>query len=60
VETAADYDFVRLATPEAFLLPVDAEVLSCERGTSHCARNRIEFRNYRKFGAESNVTFGTN
>jgi hypothetical protein len=60
VETAADYDFVHLATPEAFLLPVAAEVLSCERGTSHCARNRIEFRNYRKFGAESNVTFGTN
>ena len=58
VETATDYDFVRLSTPEAFLLPVDAEVLSCIRGSSNCARNRIEFRNYRKFGAESSVTFG--
>ncbi len=56
-ETATDYDFVRLATPEAFLLPVDAEILSCVRGSSICARNRIEFRNYRKFGAESSVTF---
>jgi hypothetical protein len=57
VETATDYDFVRLATTDPFLLPVDAEVLSCVRGTSTCARNRIEFRNYRKFGAESTVTF---
>ena len=57
VETATDYDFVRLSTPEPFLLPVDAEVLSCVRGTNTCMRNRIEFRNYRKFGAESNVTF---
>ena len=58
VETATDYDFVRLAATQEFLLPVDAEVLSCQRGTSFCARNRIEFRNYRKFGAESNVNFG--
>jgi hypothetical protein len=56
-ESATEYDFIRLATPESFLLPVDAEVLSCVRGTSVCARNRIEFRNYRKFGAESSVTF---
>lgn len=56
-ESATEYDFIRLATPEAFLLPVDAEVLSCVRGSSVCARNRIEFRNYRKFGAESSVTF---
>jgi hypothetical protein len=57
VETAMDYDFVRLATPEPFLLPVTAEVLSCMRGTSNCARNKIEFRNYRKFGAETSITF---
>ena len=57
VETATDYDFVRLAAPQPFLLPVDAEVLSCVRGSRLCSRNRIEFRNYRKFGAESNVTF---
>ena len=57
VETATDYDFVRLAAVDPYLLPVDAEVLSCIRGTSTCSRNRIEFRNYRKFGAESTVTF---
>jgi len=57
VESATDYDFVRLSSPQQFLMPVNAEVLSCEQGTSICLRNRIEFRNYRKFGAESDVTF---
>jgi hypothetical protein len=57
VEEAVDYDFVRLATPEPFLLPTVSEVLSCQQGSSHCSRNRIEFRNYRKFGAESGITF---
>jgi len=40
-----------------FLLPSDAEVLSCEQGSDRCVRNHIEFRNYRKFGAESDITF---
>jgi hypothetical protein len=58
VESSTDYDFVRLAVGAEFLLPVEAEVLSCQRGTSNCSRNKIEFRNYRKFGAESEITFG--
>ena len=57
VEEAIDYDFVRLATPQPFLLPTVSEVLSCQQGSSHCSRNRIEFRNYRKFGAESGITY---
>lgn len=57
VEVAVDYDFVRLAATQPFLLPITSEVLSCEQGSSRCTRNRIEFRNYRKFGAESGVTF---
>ena len=56
-ETATDYDFVRLSTPQQFLMPVNAEMLTCEQGSSRCLRNRIEFRNYRKFGAESDITF---
>jgi hypothetical protein len=58
VETATDYDFVRLAATQQSLLPVESEVLNCQRGTSTCARNKIEFRNYRKFGADSTITFG--
>jgi len=57
METATDYDFVRLSSPEQFLLPVNAEVLGCVRGSRLCTRNRIEFRNYRKFGAQSDITF---
>ncbi len=58
VESATDYDFIRLAAAEQeFLLPANAEVLSCERGTSYCSRNRIEFRNYKKFDAASSITF---
>ena len=57
LEATVDYDFIRLGTSGPYLLPVESEVLSCQRGTSICSRNKIEFRNYRKFGAESNVTF---
>jgi hypothetical protein len=57
VETVTDYAFISLAAGQKFLLPADAEVLSCLRGTSMCSRNRLEFRNYRKFGAESSITF---
>ena len=57
VEVAVDYDFVRLSTPQPFLLPIASEVLSCEQGSTRCVRNKIEFRNYRKFGAESGITF---
>ena len=57
MESTADYDFIRLGTSGPYLLPVEAEVLSCQRGTSICSRNKIEFRNYRKFGAQSDITF---
>ena len=57
IEAAVDYDFIRLGTSGPYLLPVESEVLSCQRGTSICSRNKIEFRNYRKFGAESDITF---
>ena len=56
VESTLDYEFVRMGTGK-FLLPVKSESLSCFRGTSNCSRNVIEFRNYRKFGSESTVTF---
>ena len=57
VETTVDYDFIRLGTSGPYLLPVESEVLTCQRGTSICSRNKIEFRNYRKFGAQSDITF---
>lgn len=59
-EIAVDYDLVRLGTTQRFLLPTVAEVLSCEQGSPRCVRNRIEFRNYKKFGAESDISFDDN
>ncbi len=56
VESAVDYDFVMIAD-QKYLLPTHSEALSCVRGTAECTRNVIEFRNYRKFGADSSITF---
>ncbi len=56
VELATDYEFVRIGEAQ-FLLPVHAETLSCERGTSNCSRNTIDFRNYHKYAGESTIQF---
>jgi hypothetical protein len=56
IESTVDYDFVQIGDRK-FLLPTHSESLSCTRGTTECTRNVIEFRNYRKFGADSNITF---
>ncbi len=58
VETATDYQYVRLGGAEQFLLPVHSETLSCQTGTVLCSRNTIDFRNYKKFEGQSTVTFG--
>jgi hypothetical protein len=56
VESAVDYDYVQIGDGR-FLLPVHSEVLTCARGTSECSRNVIDFRNYKKFSADTSVTF---
>jgi hypothetical protein len=56
-EAAADYDFLRIETTGPYLLPVKAQVLMCQRGAGYCMRNDLEFHNYRKFGAESGISF---
>jgi hypothetical protein len=56
VESAIDYDFVNIGD-QKFLLPAHSEALSCTRGSSDCTRNTIDFRNYRKFGADTSITF---
>jgi len=56
VESAVDYDYVLIGEGK-YLLPVHSEALSCAHGTSGCTRNVIEFRNYKKFTSDSNITF---
>jgi hypothetical protein len=56
-ECTVEYGFVSI-DGKSYLLPVHSANLACERGKAACTRNDIDFRNYRKFTAESNVTFG--
>jgi hypothetical protein len=57
VEWAVDYDKVPLGT-SSFFLPIHAENLGCQRGSSICMKNAIDFRNYHKFAGQSTITFG--
>lgn len=54
VEVTVDYGWVKIGT-DRYLLPTRSENLSCRRGTFYCSRNEIEFRDYRKFTAESTI-----
>ncbi len=58
VEASVDYQYVRLGGTTEFLLPVHAEQLSCQRETSVCSRNAIDFRNYHKYEGESTIKYG--
>jgi hypothetical protein len=58
VESATDYQYVRLGGTEQYLLPVHSEMLTCERGTNNCSKNVIDFRNYHKFEGESTIKYG--
>lgn len=55
LEMSVDYGPVGIADRE-YLLPVQSENLACWRGLRLCARNRVEFRNYRRFSAESTIS----
>ena len=57
VESATDYEFIRIGGDHEFLLPVHAETLTCERGTNNCSRNVIDFRNYHKYAGEAEIKF---
>lgn len=56
VEVSLEYAPVRIGTGE-FLLPVRSENLACMREAPVCTRALIEFRNYKRFGSESSITF---
>ena len=56
-ETVLTYAFVKI-DDKAYLLPAGSETVGCSRGSGACTRNVIEFKNYKKFTAESTVSFG--
>ena len=54
VESAVDYSYV-LVGEKSFLLPVHAESLGCQRGSSYCSHNIIDFRNYHEFKGDIKI-----
>lgn len=58
VTTSIDYGSVDLGDGHTHFLPTGSETLFCIKDTGACDRNTTEFRNYRKFGAESTLAFG--
>ncbi len=56
VASAVDFEEVPLGTSK-FLLPVHAENLSCQRGSTICSKNTIDFRDYHKYSGESTIEF---
>ncbi|MCW5982556.1 MAG: hypothetical protein KIT09_31000 [Bryobacteraceae bacterium] len=55
VEMAVDYGMVEIAGEE-YLFPIGARNLFCKRYSARCTRNEIQFRDCRKFTAESVVS----
>ncbi len=56
IQMAVDYEPVRLGA-SMYLLPVHAENLACQRGSSICSKNEIDFRNYHKYAGESTIEY---
>lgn len=56
-EAVLQYGYVKV-DGKTYLLPASGENIGCMSGSGTCTRNAIAFRNYRKFSAESTVTFG--
>lgn len=54
VESAVDYSDV-LVGEKTFVLPVRSESLGCERGSSYCSHNVIDFRNYHEFKGKAKI-----
>lgn len=55
-EASLEYGFFNI-DGHSYLLPANSVNEACGTGTSSCSRNIIQFKNYRKFSADSNVTF---
>lgn len=55
-ESTLEYAYARI-DQKTYLMPSLSENLACMRGSRTCSKNVITFNNYRKFTADSKVTF---
>jgi len=56
IESTIDYDLVKIADA-SYVLPVRSELLTCQQRGNLCFRNVSVFRDYKKFEADSSLTF---
>jgi len=56
-ECKLQYAWVKIEQ-KTYLLPSTSENIGCMSGSGACTRNVLEFKNYRKFTTESNISFG--
>ena len=54
LEMTVEYGLVRIGS-QYHLLPIHSEIVGCDRYTSMCSLNKIDFRNYRQFSSESTI-----
>jgi len=57
VESSTDYNFVAISG-EKYVLPTQSETYSCPACGYTCARNDTVFADYKKFEANTSITFG--
>ncbi|MBN9659641.1 MAG: hypothetical protein J0H49_15770 [Acidobacteria bacterium] len=55
-ETSVEFGFLKLDSG-TYLLPMRGESVGCVGGDAPCFKNQLVFRNYRKFGSSSTITF---
>jgi hypothetical protein len=55
-DSSMEYAYVRI-DQKTYLMPAKGENVACFSGSGTCSRNAIEFKNYRKFEAESKVKY---
>jgi hypothetical protein len=56
MQTSIDYDYVELGA-ERFLMAKHSEAVLCYRGSTSCARNVIDWKEYHLYQSESKIIF---
>ncbi|HUA63285.1 MAG TPA: hypothetical protein VML19_31305 [Verrucomicrobiae bacterium] len=56
-DSTIEYAYVKI-DQKTYLMPAKGDTSGCMSGSGACSRNSIEFRNYRKFTADSKIDFG--
>jgi hypothetical protein len=52
-----EYAFIKIEN-NTYLLPSSSENIGCVSGAGSCSRNSLVFKSYKKFTADSSITFG--